>query len=675
MKIYDIGIDVGGTFTDLVSFDVESSTLAWKKVPTTPENPVNGVLAALEGKAPKVNRIIHGTTIATNAILQKNGARVAIITTKGLKDQIEIGDTLRYTGGLHDHRWIREKPFMVPSSYRYEVDERVTHTGDVDTPLNKSELLGIVEQIEAEGIEAVAVCFLNSYINDTHETAAVDFLKEKLPHLWVTHSAFIPEYREFPRFMTAVLSAYVAPILGAYVNQLAQKLEGLGYDGEVSYMTSSGGTCSAEKSMLSPISIVGSGVAGGASATAALSKKIGATRIINFEMGGTSTDVCIVKDHKPGLSTSKVLLAFPILSPEVDVKSIGAGGGSIAWVDQDGRLKVGPGSAGADPGPACYASGGRQLTVTDANLLLGRIGVDTLIGGEMTLHEDLALEVAQELGSTVNLPDVGILAEGILEIAVTHMYGAVRELTIEQGEDPAEYKLAATGGAGPLHAIALARMLGIETIVVPPSPGTFSAMGMLVSDLRHDYVRTYLKPIIKADVDEINSRFESMRNEAKHALKKDGVSDDRSSIELFVEMRYLEQSFVEHIEIDGFDISLTQLADAFSAAYEDRYGYCREEEMIEIVNLRLVATAAVRTPSSQKRREPARHQAVKATRQVQFFGEKAQCPIYARIDLARDQVIYGPAIIEEYASTTALFPDWQLRVDEFDNLIITPASS
>jgi N-methylhydantoinase A len=293
----------------------------------------------------------------------------------------------------------------------------------------------------------------------------------------------------------------------------------------------------------------------------------------------------------------------------------------------------------------------------------------------MTLHEDLALEVAQELGSTVNLPDVGILAEGILDIAVTHMYGAIRELTIEQGEDPAQYKLAATGGAGPLHAIALATMLGIETIVVPPSPGTFSAMGMLVSDLRHDFVRTYLKPITEADLDEIKSRFESMRNDAEEALKKDSVSVDRTGIELFIEMRYLEQSFVEHIEIDESDISLMKMAEAFSAAYEDRYGYCREKEMIEIVNLRLVATAAVRTPSSQTQREPARHQAVKRQREVQFFGQKAQCPIFARIDLARDQVIQGPAIIEEYASTTALFPDWQLRVDEFDNLIITRASS
>lgn len=671
--MFNVGIDVGGTFTDFVYLNNTTGTLSWRKVPTTPDDLVQGVLDGLGNSIPDIDRIIHGTTIATNAILQRRGATVALITTQGIRNQIEIGDTRRYTGGLHDHRWVREKPFMVPHSLRFEVSERIAPTGDVVTPLDTNDLLPIIETLKARSIEAIAVCFLNSYVNAEHEFQAAAFLKQYIPGAWVTHSSLIPEYREYPRFMTAVLNAYVAPILGNYVRQFSDRLGAQGYTGEVLYMSSAGGMCSEETSVEAPIRIVGSGVAGGASATAALSQVIQAHRVINFEMGGTSTDVCLVKDHKPTISTGKVIIAFPIIVPEVDVTSIGAGGGSITWIDPDGSLKVGPQSAGAQPGPACYGRGGTAFTVTDANLLLGRIGPDSLVGGAMRLQPELATNAATHLLEQTNLADIRQLAEGVLEIATTHMYGAIREITIERGENPAEFSLIASGGAGPLHAIPLAERLGVHSIIVPSAPGTFSAMGMLVSDLRHDFVRTYLKALTEADIDEIKALYRDMETEVRAALQSDNIERDQISMNFTIDVRYVEQSFVEYIEVPGYDTRLSDIAERFTAAYEKRYGYHRAAEMIELVNLRLIGIGRVAKPSVKIPRKPTSGDGVKETRNVRFAGQVSACSIYDRAMLPQGTRINGPAIIEEYASTTALHPDWQATVDEFDNLILTPS--
>ena len=671
--MFNVGIDVGGTFTDFVYLDNETGALSWRKVPTTPDDLVQGVLDGLGTSVPDIARIIHGTTIATNAILQRRGATVALITTRGIRNQIEIGDTLRYTGGLHDHRWVREKPFMVPHALRFEVNERMSHIGEIEEPLDTTELLPIIGALKAQSIEAAAVCFLNSYVNATHELQAVEFLKRQLPDVWVTHSALIPEYREYPRFMTAVLNSYVAPILGNYVRQFSERLGAEGFTGEVLYMSSAGGTCSEETSIEAPIRIVGSGVAGGASATAALSQALQAPQVINFEMGGTSTDVCLVKNHKPTISTGKVIIAFPIIVPEVDVTSIGAGGGSIAWIDPDGSLKVGPQSAGAQPGPACYGRGGTSFTVTDANLLLGRLGPDSLVGGAMHLQQELATKAATQLLEQTNLNDVGQLAEGVLEIATTHMYGAIREITIERGENPAEFSLIASGGAGPLHAIPLAERLGVRSIIVPPAPGTFSAMGMLVSDLRHDFVRTYLKPLTEADLDEIKAHYRDMEDEAHAALQKDGIGLDQISLNFSIDVRYVEQSFVEHIEVPGYETQTSDIAERFTAAYEKRYGYHREADMIELVNLRLIGIGQVEKPGFKNSCESTSGEAIKGTRNVRFAGQFSPCPIYDRAMLPQGIAINGPAIIEEYASTTALHPNWQAKVDKFGNLILTPS--
>ena len=670
----NVGIDVGGTFTDFVFLDNETKLLSWRKVPTTPDDLVQGVLDGLGDSIPDLDRVIHGTTIATNAILQRRGATVALITTQGIRDQIEIGDTLRYTGGLHDHRWVREKPFMVPHALRFEVNERIAHTGKIVEALDTEALLPIVEVLRAQGIEAIAVCFLNSYVNGEHELQAVEFLQQQLPEAWVTHSSLIPEYREYPRFMTAVLNAYIAPILGTYVRQFSNQLATRGYGGKVLYMGSAGGTCSEQTSIAAPIRIVGSGVAGGASATAALSRLLQARRVINFEMGGTSTDVCLVKDHQPTISTGKVIIAFPIIVPEVDVSSIGAGGGSIAWIESDGSLKVGPQSAGAQPGPACYGRGGHAFTVTDANVSLGRIGAASLVGGSMHLQSELASDAGTTLLQQTTLTDLGQLAEGVLEIATTHMYGAIREITIERGEDPAEYSLIASGGAGPLHAIPLAERLGIRSVIVPPAPGTFSAMGMLVSDLRHDFVRTYLRALNDADIEEIKIRYREMEREAEAALRQDGISPQQMNMGYSIDVRYLEQSFVEHIEVPGAGFALADIAERFTEAYTKRYGYHREVDMIELVNLRLIATGLVEKPNIATSQQVTTANSVKETREVRFAGHTSTCPIYDRETLSQGMVIAGPAIIEEYGSTTALHPNWQAEVDNFNNLLLSPIS-
>lgn len=667
-----VGIDVGGTFTDFVFLDRVTKAVSWRKVPTTPDDPTRAVLAGLADAVPQIERIVHGTTIATNAILQRKGSTVALITTQGIRDQIEIGDTLRYTGGLHDHRWVREKPFMIPNRLRFEVNERISHNGTIETPLKAKDLLPIIKILRDRGIDAIAVCFLNSYANATHELQALNLIKEHLPDAWVSYSALVPEYREYPRFMTAVLNSYVAPILGTYVKRFASRLRDAGFGGEVLYMSSAGGICSEATSIEAPIRIVGSGVAGGASATAALSHQLETGDLINFEMGGTSTDVCIVKDHRPTVSTSKVIIAFPIIIPEVDVTSIGAGGGSIAWIDQDGSLKVGPQSAGADPGPACYDRGGNAFTVTDANLLLGRIGPHSLLGGDMSLRADLAAKAGQNVLARTDLRSMSQLAEGVIEIATTHMYGAIRELTIERGDNPSDFRLIASGGAGPLHAIPVAELLGIHTIVVPAGPGTFSAMGMLLSDLRHDFVRTYVTPLDAANLSTISVLYKQMETEALAALEKDGVSEHQILLDYSMDVRYQEQSFVEQVEVFGSTVRKDEIAERFTSIYEKRYGYHRNRTMIEVVSLRLAATGHTEKPDFRTNDTTKNGGSLKGTRAVRFSGDIKECDIYDRSTLTAGSVIEGPAIIEEYASTTALHPRWCATIDTIGNIILEP---
>jgi len=672
--VIDIGIDVGGTFTDFVLLN-EDGHGDVRKVATDPDDLAGAVLRGLDNvDLHDVSSIVHGTTAALNAILQHKGAETAIVTTKGFRDQIEIGDTRRYTGGLFDHNWVRTRPYPVPHGRRFEVTERMSATGEVDIEPVLSDLQPIADELSRAGIESVAICLINSYTNGANEQAVHEFLAPQLPGAHFALSSTIPEFREYSRWITAVLNASVSPLLAEYVQTLESGLKARGYAGEVMWMTSSGGLIGRHLVVQEPLRLLMGGLAGGVSASAYLAERISAPNVATFDMGGTSSDVGFIKNFRTHVVPSQVIEAFPIALPDLDVKSIGAGGGSIAWLTDEGLIKVGPQSAGASPGPAAYGAGGTELTVTDANLVLGRLGAKSLLNGAVTLDVGLATAAAGRLGERSGIEDLHELCSGVIEIAVTNMYGAIREVSVERGEDPEEMVLVAFGGAGGLHAVAIAERLSMPRVVIPRDAGNFSAFGMLVADRRYDFVSSYIRALMRSDLDLVKARLARMGEDGRSQLRRDGLKDSDIDIAYKVGMRYQGQTWEEEIILDTLEFDHADLGRLFGNVYEERYEFRREPEASEIVNLRVVATGrsghrAVRRDEVVGDTDPAN--ALKEHRAVYFDGAFAQTPIYERSKLAPGTAIEGPAVIEEYDSTALLLPGWNAAVDGDRNLIFT----
>jgi len=668
------GVDVGGTFTDLVLFDVGTGEIRVSKVPSTPDDPTEGIGRCLqEGKLDliRLKRFIHGTTVATNAVVERKGAKTALMTTKGFRDIIEICNDRRYTGGLLNPKWVRMKPF-VPRPLRFEVDERVSYRGEVLTELKDREIVALIERFKELKIESVAVCFLHSYTNRSHEERVGELLERNLPNVpYSLSAATVPEYRELERFMTTVLNAYIAPLLKEYLEKLDKNLRRNGYKFGPFYMTSSGGVVTEKTAAAYPVKFILSGPAAAVIAGVFLGKTLDMGNLITYDMGGTSTDVCLVKDLKPLITTNRVFLAYPIKTSQIDINTIGAGGGSIAWVDATGALRVGPQSAGAVPGPMSYGLGGIEPTVTDANLLLGRLGPTTLLGGTMTLNRQVAEKGIKPLAQRVGIPDIYEFAEGILKIAITNMCGAIREISIERGHDPRDFVLVSMGGAGPLHAIPIAEELGIPKIIVPNYPGNFSAFGLVVADLKHDYVKTYLTRLREADLSRIRSFLNEMAEEGCRDLLSEGLTKERISVSYSADMRYLGQAFELNVPVT-LGMEIPHLETAFHEVYHKAYGYAREGADVELVNLRVVATGHVDKPLFSPISKEGRRltDAIKEKRRVYFRGNFVNCPIYQRELLPLDVSIDGPAIIEEYGSTTTVFPGWKASLDSFGHLIL-----
>ena len=669
-----VGIDVGGTFTDVIVFDEETGKVQLNKVPSTPKDPTEGVLNALqEAKVnlAQVRRFIHGTTVATNAIVERKGAKTALITTKGFRDTIEICGNKRYTGGLLNPKWVRMKP-LIPRPLRFEVNERILYTGEVLTDLKDDEVLATIEKFRELKIESIAVCFLHSYINGSHEKRAGELLEKELPGVPYSLSvATVPEYRELERFMTTVVNAYIASLLKEYLEKLGRNIRRGGYKFEPFYMTSSGGIVTEKTAAAYPVSFILSGPAGGVTATVFLGGALGIRNLITYDMGGTSTDVCIVKDLRPHMSTSRVFLAYPTKTPQFDINTIGAGGGSIAWVDAIGALGVGPQSAGAVPGPVCYGRGGTEPTVTDANLLLGRISPTTLVGGTMTLGQEAAEKEVKLLSQRTRVSDIYQCAEGIIRVVVMNMCGAISEISIERGHDPRDFTLIAMGGAGPLHAIPIAEELSIPKIIVPNYPGNFSAFGLVVADIKHDYVRTYLTPLKEANLSRIRGLLMEMAEEGRRNLVREGLPPEMISLSYSADMRYLGQAFELRVPIAP-DTEISDMEKAFHSEYCNTYGYAREFTDVELVNLRVVAIGGGDKPSISRISKEGRRlaEAIKGKRKVYFEGSFVDCPVYQRELLPRGVSIDGPAIVEEYSSTTAVFPRWKASVGSFGHLIL-----
>ena len=662
-----VGVDVGGTFTDAVIYDDATGELRWAKAPSTPAAPAQGVLAALarnDTDLGAAERFVHGITIGTNAILERKGATVWMLVTAGFRDTLEIARTNRTV--LYDIKTLKPEP-LVPRRRAIEIDERVLADGTVLRALDPEQMRAAADRLTKEEPSAVAVCFLHSYRAPAHEEQAAALLRERLPGWFICHSAgVLPEMREYERFNTAALNAYIGPVTQRYLDALSEALRGKGYRGPVYLMTSSGGIVTAERAARLPVHTVLSGPAGGVAAALHLGKSLGLKSIITYDMGGTSTDVCLIEDLHVPVTSEQFIAGLPIRTPQIEINSVGAGGGSVAWIDAGKILKVGPKSAGADPGPACYGKGGEEATVTDANLAIGRLAPSLKLAGSVALDEDLSNKVVKKVADSFGM-DLAQAADGIVKIAVARMVSAIKEISVARGYDPRDFALMAFGGAGPMHAAFIAEELEIARVVVPLRPGNFCAFGALISDIRHDYLRTHRVELSSADAGELEGAFAAIEKEARAAMVAEGMPRERIATRRSAGMRYLGQSWDLVVRLPEGISSLNELEDLFHLAHEKRYGY-RSADPVEIVSLRVAAIGEVVKPTLPEwgqggSLETARRE----TRQV-HFGRMQPVPVYLRDKLPRNARAEGPAIVEEMGAVTVVPPGWRLEVGRLGEL-------
>jgi N-methylhydantoinase A len=649
-----LGVDVGGTFTDLVAL-VEGGLIT-AKVPTTPRNQAQGVVAALDIVQPDVEAVAsfaHGSTVATNALLERRGARTALVTTEGFRDVIEIGRQNR--PALYDLTRDRPPP-LVPRELRFTVRERMSPEG-VLVPLDEDSVGAAVAACREAGVEAVAVCLLFGFLHPEHERKVGEALRRALPDARISLSSeVLPEFREYERCSTTVCNSYLAPRLGAYLERLADEVATLGLPSPL-VMQSSGGTAEIATAAAHAASCLLSGPAGGVVGAAWVAGLSGFRDLLTFDMGGTSTDVAPVLGGEVQTTTESVVAGVPVRLPMVDVHTVSAGGGSIAWIDAGGALRVGPRSAGADPGPAAYGRGGTEPTVTDANLYLGYLPDGAELGGEVRLDRGLAEAALGRLGAQAGL-DVEETARGIVRVADAEMTRALRVISIERGLDPRELTLVAFGGAGGLHACSLAEELDIGRILVPLAAGVLSALGLAISDVRRDQVSPLLAELEAADPAELEACFAGLEADARGRLAGDG----RLSLARLADLRYQGQSF--ELTVDAED--LEELPARFSAEHERRYGYRMEDEVVELVNLRLVATAPRDKPdlygaAPRRGRDPSR-------RRARLNDGWQEVDVYERALLGVGSELQGPAVVEFAESTLLVRPGWRASVDEVGTL-------
>ncbi len=541
-----IGVDVGGTFTDFYALDDQTGTFVVHKTPSTPDNPAQAIVDGIESLSTEhaiepsaIHRLSHGTTVATNTLLQRRGARVALITTEGFRDLLEIGRQVR------PHMFSLQEDYpipLVPRERRYEVSERVLANGDVLKPLDTVSLKRAVEQVRASGAQACAICLLFAFVNSSHEQAIAEALTA-IPDLYVSRSSQVqPEFREYERLSTTVLNAYLQPIIAEYLAVLETQLAGRLPAATLGINQSSGGLMSFNRARRFPIRTALSGPAAGAVGAIETARQAESSDIITLDMGGTSADVALVQNHQTGTSFDREIGGFPVRLPMVNIHTVGAGGGSIAWFDRDGLLKVGPLSAGASPGPACYRLGGDQPTVTDANLVLGRLSPQGLLGGHMPLDVDAANHVLKPLAERLGFSRERA-AHGILGLVVSNMVRAIRAISVERGYDPRQFALMPFGGAGPLHASDVARSLGIRSIVVPAAPGILCAQGLVVSDLKEDFVRTSRTAVEPAKREQIRAAIESLQKDVLRWFETECLAPSRRGLQIVLDMRYVGQNF------------------------------------------------------------------------------------------------------------------------------------
>jgi N-methylhydantoinase A len=669
-----VGIDVGGTFTDVVVYDDATGTWRLGKVPSTPADPTRGVLDGLTRLGVESGtraRIVHGMTIGTNAIIEKKGAEVWVLTTAGFGDCLEIQRTNRTT--LYDITTLKP-PSLVARGHVLELGERLAFDGSVRRPLDEGDARTAVQAI-GETARAVAVCLLHSYVNPAHERAAAAIVESLRPDLYLsTSSEVLPELREYERFSTTVLNAYIGPLVGGYLRSLAGELDARGHGEALLIVTSSGGVASAERAARFPVHTVLSGPAGGVAAALHVGDQLGLRDVITYDMGGTSTDVCLIEDLEPPLTGEQTIAGYPNRTPQIEINSVGAGGGSIAWLDAGGILTVGPRSAGASPGPACYGRGGLEPTVSDANLVLHRLRPGARLAGEIALDEGRAAGVIDGLAARLGGLDRLRLAEGIVQIALARMVSAIKEISIARGFDPRDFALLAYGGAGPMHAALIAAELEIPRVIVPPGPGNFSALGSLISDLRHDHVRTRLLMLATASLSDVTATFAEMETAARARLASEGIAPDDMVIQRALGMRYVGQSWELTVRVPGTLDSMGALQTLFHGAHERRYGWSHDAPA-EVVSFRLTAIGRVAKPplpvvGSDGSLDSARTE----TREVYFDGRWLPVPVYDRDRLPAGASLAGPALVDEMGAVTVVPPGWQAARGRLGEITLTRSS-
>lgn len=688
MARYRIGVDIGGTFTDAVLADMDTGETILSKVPTTPSDPsigflnsIDRVLASLD--VSRVLQIIHATTIATNSIIEGKTSKAAFITTKGFKDLLEIQRQIRPK--LYDIFFQKPKP-LVPRWLCFEVTERLNSDGAVTTPLDEGEVSAIGKTLKQEEVEAAAICLLHAYRNPIHERRIAEILHSTYPDLFITCSSEISsQFREYPRASTTVINASVMPVVQKYLTRLEGQLANRGIEASFYVMQSSGGIMTSASAKRSPAYIVESGPAAGVIAAASIGGMGQERPILSFDMGGTTAKVGMIEKGQPKMAAGYEVgvgatpetgltkgAGYPLTTPVVDLVEIGAGGGSIGWIDSGGALKVGPQSAGADPGPACYPKGGKLPTITDANVILGRIEPDHFLGGEMKLNKQAAEAAIKEHCATVMGGDIVATAMGIVEIANANMLRAMRLVSIERGHDPRDFVMIAFGGAGPMHANAIADELGVSSVIVPLNPGVTSALGLLMTNLRHDYVRTCIEALDTVDFSKINTIYQEMESDAVKTLLEEHVSKDDITLNRYMGVRYIGQSY--ELVVPCSSGVLTQadsktIANTFFTHHRRTYGHASPEEPVEIVDIRLVAQGTIARPKFKEIEKGGRdpESASMGRRQVFFkeLGGSTDTPTYDRYKLKFGNIVDGPAIIQDMDSTTVVHPSYEASTDKF----------
>jgi N-methylhydantoinase A len=673
-----VGVDIGGTFTDFVSFDTETNAAQVWKNPSTPDNPFEGVLTGLS-KIPHlddVERLRLGTTIATNAILQRAGATVAYVTTKGFRDIpfIQRGNRKAH----YDMTWIKAKP-LAKRRHCFELDERIDADGAILRPLDDHEVRALAAKIKAEGeIEAVAVNFLFSYINPVHELRAKEIFAEELPGIPLSISfEVLPKWKEYERASTTLADAYVKPLVIRTFATMSKQFSELGLAGKVAVMKSNGGESSFEGAAAHPVQMTLSGPTGGVVASRALSQLIDVPNLVTFDMGGTSTDCATVINGEERLTTNfEIEWGLPIQIPMIDVRTIGAGGGSIAWMDKGGLLQVGPQSAGADPAPASYGKGGTEPTVTDANLVLGRLNEAEFLGGEMRIDTNLAREAIKKIANQL---DFGLeeTANAIVQIANNNMIGALRSVLLERGHDPRDFTLLGFGGAGPLHLNELMILENIPRGIVPIYPGQFSAFGFIMTDARTDKQRTIQQTSARFDQETSTRLMDELVAMAVTELRDQGYTQE---LEIYrtIDLRYLGQNYELQLPFnaDTFsDETLVDLWNRFHETHQTRFDFHIPGETIEMVNLSIAVVAPSRKPSLATLAAGSGSPEKIGERQIWFEAGFVNADVYDRIDFHDGQHVAGPAIIREAASTTILCPGYLARCDAYGNLHISAKGS